>query len=61
MHGVKVGGNPGITPTVMIGSIFYKGHSIIQDPHNGLFDEKKGETRIMKMAEQTDKSGYQLW
>ncbi|MBQ03643.1 hypothetical protein CL673_02895 [Candidatus Bathyarchaeota archaeon] len=61
MHGVKVGGNPGITPTVMIRSIFYKRHSIIQDPHNGLFDEKKDETRIMKMAEQTDKSGYQLW
>lgn len=57
IHGVKVGGEPGITPTVMIGSIFYKGHSIVQDPGEGLFDENRAEALIKGVEEQTDMTG----
>jgi tetrahydromethanopterin S-methyltransferase subunit H len=57
IHGVKVGGKPGITPTVMIGSIFYKGHSIVRDPGEGLFDKSRAEALIIKVEEQTDKTG----
>jgi tetrahydromethanopterin S-methyltransferase subunit H len=55
--GVKVGGDPGITPTVMIGSIFYKGHHIVHDPGEGVFKKKKAESLIKKVEEQTDKTG----
>jgi tetrahydromethanopterin S-methyltransferase subunit H len=57
IYGVKVGGNPGITPTVMIGSIFYKGHSIVQDPGEGIFNKKRAEILIKRVEEQTDKTG----
>ncbi len=57
IHGVKVGGEPGITPTVMIGSIFYKGHSIVRDPREGLFDMKRAEVLIKRVEEQTDMTG----
>jgi tetrahydromethanopterin S-methyltransferase subunit H len=55
--GVKVGGEPGITPTMMIGSIFYKGHSIVQDPREGLFNKKRAEALINKVENQTDMTG----
>ena len=57
IHGVKVGGEPGLTPTVMIGSIFYKGHSIVRDPREGLFDMKRAESLIKGVEEQTDMTG----
>ncbi|MEM5818410.1 MAG: tetrahydromethanopterin S-methyltransferase subunit H, partial [Desulfitobacterium hafniense] len=31
INGVKVGGQPGEYPTVLIGSIFYRGHKIVSD------------------------------
>jgi tetrahydromethanopterin S-methyltransferase subunit H len=57
IHGVKVGGEPGITPTVMIGSIFYKGHSIVRDPLEGVFDMNRAEVLIKRVEEQTDMTG----
>jgi tetrahydromethanopterin S-methyltransferase subunit H len=57
IHGVKVGGEPGIIPTVMIGSIFYKGHNIVKDPGEGLFNKNRAEALIKRVEEQTDKTG----
>ena len=37
--GVKVGGQPGQLPTVLIGSIFYHGHRIVVDQKRGDFDK----------------------
>ena len=34
--GVSVGGQPGVTPTVLIGSIFYHGHKILVNQAVGL-------------------------
>ena len=34
--GVKIGGQPGENPTVMIGSIFYKGDKLVQDERKGI-------------------------
>jgi len=39
--GVELGGQPGQRPTVMIGSIFFRGHRIVSDPHAGIFDRTK--------------------
>jgi len=41
--GVKVGGDVGENPTVMIGSIFYKGDKTVQDEKTGLFDRVRAE------------------
>ena len=41
--GVKIGGNPGERPPVLIGTIFYNGHKIILDEHKGEFDRGEAE------------------
>ncbi len=44
--GVKVGGTPGENPTVLVGTIFYGGHKIVEDAKTGLFDRTQAETLI---------------
>lgn len=44
--GVKVGGQPGELPTLLISSIFYLGHKIVSDEKRGVFDKKKAEELI---------------
>jgi len=38
---VKLGGQPGLLPTVMVGSIFYLGDKVVTDQREGRFDEKE--------------------
>ncbi|MEM2145422.1 MAG: tetrahydromethanopterin S-methyltransferase subunit H [Candidatus Jordarchaeaceae archaeon] len=54
---VKIGGQPGELPTVLIGSIFYDRHKIVSDPTEGVFDKKKAEELIKKQEEMSDKTG----
>lgn len=54
---VKIGGQPGEFPTVLIGSIFYDRHKIVSDPTEGVFDKKKAEELIKKQEEMSDKTG----
>lgn len=55
--GVKVGGQPGELPTVLIGSIFHEGHKIVKDRSLGLFDEKEAEKLIKVQEEMSEKTG----
>jgi len=55
--GVKVGGQPGEYPTVLAGTIFYGGHSIISDEKAGVFDKDKAEALIKTMEEMADVTG----
>lgn len=55
--GVKVGGQPGEYPIVLVGSIFYEKHKIMSDPDKGEFDKAKAEALIKKMEELSDKTG----
>jgi len=57
ISGVKVGGQPGVNPTVLIGSIFYQGHRVVRDERKGDFDKKKAEVQINKAEELSDKYG----
>ena len=57
IFGVKIGGVPGHAPSVMVGSMFYKGHRIVEDPGEGLFDEVKAEKQLRDAEEMTDKTG----
>ncbi len=59
--GVEIGGQPGERPTVLVGSIFYAGHRIVQDPVKGIFDRDKAKAlldREMEVAETTGNSCF---
>ncbi len=55
--GVKIGGQPGELPTVLIPSIFYEGHKIVQDEIKGIFDRKKAEELIEKLDKISEITG----
>ncbi|MEM2501069.1 MAG: tetrahydromethanopterin S-methyltransferase subunit H [Candidatus Bathyarchaeia archaeon] len=55
--GVKLGGQPGELPTVLIGSIFYEGHKIVTDRFLGIFDRAKAEELINIQEEMSDITG----
>jgi tetrahydromethanopterin S-methyltransferase subunit H len=54
---VKVGGQPGELPTVLIGSIFWLGQKMVQDANKGIFDAKQAENLINKMENLSDLTG----
>jgi len=55
--GVKVGGQPGVNPTVMIGSIFYKGDKGVQDEKTGTFDRRMAKELIAKLEDVSGRTG----
>jgi len=55
--GVRIGGVPGETPTVLAGTIFYGGHNIVQDAQKGLFDKKAAGELIAVQDEMSDMTG----
>ncbi len=55
--GVKIGGDPGLIPTVMVGSMFYNGHVIVENPAEGLFDEVRAESQLRRAEEMSDATG----
>ena len=57
INGVKIGGQPGEYPTVLIGSIFYRGHKIVSDPEKGIFDEAAAKTLLDQEAELSAETG----
>ncbi len=54
---VKVGGQPGELPTVLIGSIFHQGHGIVKDRGKGIFDRKKAEKLLKKQEKVSKRTG----
>jgi tetrahydromethanopterin S-methyltransferase subunit H len=54
---VKIGGQPGELPTVLIGSIFWLGQKMVQDANKGVFDAKEAENIINKMENWSDITG----
>jgi tetrahydromethanopterin S-methyltransferase subunit H len=54
---VHLGGQPGELPTVLIGSIFYKRHKIVENAQTGIFDEGKAEKLINMQEELSEKTG----
>jgi len=54
---VKIGGQPGELPTVLIGSIFWLGQKMVQDANKGIFDAKQAENMINKMQTLSDLTG----
>ena len=54
---VRVGGQPGSRPTVLVGSIFYHGHKIIIDEDRGVFDRDEAEKRIRLQEDFAERTG----
>ncbi len=54
---IKIGGQPGELPTVLVGSIFYKGHKIVKDSQKGIFDREQAEKLIKNQEELQDITG----
>jgi len=54
---VKIRGQPGELPTVLIGSIFHEGHKIVKDRKRGIFDKRKAERLIKVQEEMSEKTG----
>lgn len=57
INGVKIGGQPGEYPTVLIGSMFYRGHKIVSDPVKGVFDEAAAKALLDQEAELSAETG----
>ena len=55
--GVELGGQPGETPTAMVGSIFYKGDPVLEDPETGSFDEAAAEEAIHEVERLSEETG----
>jgi tetrahydromethanopterin S-methyltransferase subunit H len=55
--GTVIGGDPGLTPTVMVGSMFYKGDKTVENRAEGLFREDEAESLLRKAEEMSDSTG----
>lgn len=54
---VKLGGQPGELPTVLMGSMFYHGHKIVKDSKRGIFDKEEARRLIRTQEEMSEKTG----
>lgn len=54
---VKLGGQPGELPTVLVGSLFHRGHKIVKDSKLGKFDKLSAERLIKIQEEMAEKTG----
>ena len=57
IHGVKIGGEPGEVPTVMVGSMFYNRDKTVTDASKGVFDKAKSLEAIRGAEEMTEMVG----
>ena len=57
---VKIGGQPGENPTVMIGSLFYKGHKACKNLKTGEVDREIADEDVQTMLEWSEKTGLPI-
>jgi len=57
LAGIRFGGQPGEFPTVLCGTIFFHGHSIVRDEDKGLFDRVRAEALVNRQAELSENTG----
>jgi tetrahydromethanopterin S-methyltransferase subunit H len=55
--GVRLGGQPGELPTVLIGSIFYHGDKTVTDHVQGIFDKERALRLLQEDEEQSLRTG----
>ena len=57
INGVKIGGEPGEVPTVMVGSMFHTGDRNVSNHAKGIFNQEKAEKQIRDAEEIGDATG----
>ena len=57
ISGIKIGGLPGLNPTVLISSIFYNKDKLVIDANTGEFDKKKTEELLSSLVDISEKTG----
>ncbi len=55
--GVRVGGRPGLVPTVMIGSVFYSKDKLVLDERAGKIDKSNTERMLHELADVSERTG----
>ena len=55
--GTRIGGIPGLVPTVIIGSIFYSSDKVVIDAEKGDFDKSKTENLLNMLADISERTG----
>jgi tetrahydromethanopterin S-methyltransferase subunit H len=56
IKGIKVGSQPGENPPILIGSIFYHKHKIVEDEKKGVFRKEEAEKLIKNVEELSDRT-----
>ena len=54
---IKIGGQPGLAPTVLIGSIFYAKDKLVQDPKKGIVQRSQVEEAIERLSKISEATG----
>ena len=57
ISGIKVGGQPGENPPLLIGNMFQKGDLILEDRKGGKFNRKAAEERIRELENMSRETG----
>jgi tetrahydromethanopterin S-methyltransferase subunit H len=55
--GIRIGGYPGKTPTVLVGSIFYSQDPLVSNAQTGEFDKSQAESLLNALVEVSEKTG----
>jgi len=55
--GIRIGGQPGELPTVLVGSLFHEGHTIVKDRKLGIFDKQRAQRLIETQQEMSERTG----
>ncbi len=58
--GVTIGGHPGENPTALIGGLFFKGQSIVEDTKSGRFDKDAAKRWIDEGVLMEERTGHPL-
>jgi tetrahydromethanopterin S-methyltransferase subunit H len=58
--GVTIGGHPGENPTVLIGGLFFKGQSIMENTREGIFDKTTTKQWVDTGLSMVEKTGHPL-
>lgn len=58
--GVMIGGHPGENPTALIGGLFFKGQSIVEDTKSGRFDKDAAKKWIDEGLVMQERTGHPL-
>ncbi|MHA1652643.1 MAG: hypothetical protein ACTSVD_08865 [Candidatus Thorarchaeota archaeon] len=56
--GIRLGGQPGENPTVLVGGLFFKGQPIVHDTKEGRFDEEGAREWLEAAKDMSERTGH---